>query len=156
MKEDKNNSLYSLFKEVIKEHFIRREKLLSGIKLYRGQAPVLLLLQEKEGLIQKDIVRELKIKPSTVTLILRRMERRGLIRKEKDKEDKRYSRIYLTNEGKKFISNLREVFNILEKECFMNFSEDEKELLKNFLKRIRDNLRKLNENSGGSKKCAGC
>lgn len=42
------NSIYGLFKELIREHFIRREKLLSDLKLFRGQAPVLLLLSEKE------------------------------------------------------------------------------------------------------------
>ncbi|MCX7942277.1 MAG: MarR family transcriptional regulator [Dictyoglomaceae bacterium] len=156
MKEDKNNSLYSLFKEVIKEHFIRREKLLSGIKLYRGQAPVLLLLQEKEGLTQKDIVKQLKIKPSTVTLILRRMEKRGLIKRKRDEEDKRFTRIYLTREGKKFISKLKEVFDILEEECFIGFSEEEKNILKDFFKRIRDNLRNLNEENGGNKECGSC
>lgn len=150
-----NNSLYFLFKDVIKEHFIRREKLLSGIKFYRGQAPVLLLLEESKGLTQKDIVKELKLKPSTVTLILRRMEKRGLIKKEKDEGDKRFSRIYITEEGRKFIDKLREVFKILEEECFMGFSEEEKDLLREFFKRIRDNLRKLNEEGGGSKKCGG-
>lgn len=152
MFKNNNDSLYSLFKEVIKEHFIRREKLLSGIRLYRGQAPVLLLLEEKEGLTQKDIVKKLKIKPSTVTLILRRMEKRGLIKREKDSIDKRFSRIYLTKEGRKLIIKLKEVFNILEKECFMEFSEEEKDILKKLFKKMRENLRKLNEEEEG-KKC---
>ncbi len=151
-----NSSLYFLFKDVIKEHFIRREKLLSGIKFYRGQAPVLLLLEEGRGLTQRDIVKQLKLKPSTVTLILRRMEKRGLIRKEKDEKDKRFSRIYITEEGKKFVDKLKEVFEILERDCFMGFSEEEKDLLREFFKRIRDNLRKLNEESGVSKKCGSC
>jgi len=141
----KEETLYGLFKDVIKEHFRRREKLLSGLKLYRGQAPVLLLLSERNGLTQKEIAEGLKIKPSTVTLILRRMRKRGLISSVRDERDKRYTKIYLTEEGKKFICKLKRVFNQLEEECFKDFSEEEKKLLMDFFRRIRDNLRRLNE-----------
>jgi len=71
--EKKN--IYEIFKEVIREHFIRREKLLSGLKLYRGQAPILLLLSERDGLTQKEIVENMKIKPSTVAIMIRRMKK---------------------------------------------------------------------------------
>jgi DNA-binding MarR family transcriptional regulator len=141
----KEETLYGLFKDVIKEHFRRREKLLSDLKLYRGQAPVLLLLSERNGLTQKEIAEELKIKPSTVTLILRRMKKRGLISSVRDERDKRYTKIYLTEEGKKFICKLKRVFKQLEEECFKDFSEEEKKLLMDFFRRIRDNLRRLNE-----------
>uniref|UniRef100_A0A7C3SNG1 MarR family transcriptional regulator n=1 Tax=Dictyoglomus turgidum TaxID=513050 RepID=A0A7C3SNG1_9BACT len=141
----KEETLYGLFKDVIKEHFRRREKLLSDLKLYRGQAPVLLLLSERNGLTQKEIAEELKIKPSTVTLILRRMRKRGLISSVRDERDKRYTKIYLTEEGKKFICKLKRVFKQLEEECFKDFSEEEKKLLIDFFRRIRDNLRRLNE-----------
>jgi DNA-binding MarR family transcriptional regulator len=141
----KEETLYGLFKDVIKEHFRRREKLLSGLKLYRGQAPVLLLLSERNGLTQREIAEELKIKPSTVTLILRRMRKRGLISSVRDERDKRYTKIYLTEEGKKFICKLKRVFKQLEEECFKDFSEEEKKLLMDFFRRIRDNLRRLNE-----------
>jgi DNA-binding MarR family transcriptional regulator len=141
----KEETLYGLFKDVIKEHFRRREKLLSDLKLYRGQAPVLLLLSERNGLTQKEIAEELKIKPSTVTLILRRMKKRGLISSVRDERDKRYTKIYLTEEGKKFICKLKRVFKQLEEECFKDFSEEEKKLLIDFFRRIRDNLRRLNE-----------
>jgi len=141
----KEETLYGLFKDVIKEHFRRREKLLSDLKLYRGQAPVLLLLSERNGLTQKEIAEELKIKPSTVTLILRRMKKRGLISSVRDERDKRYTKIYLTEEGKKFICKLKRVFKQLEEECFKDFSEEEKKLLMDFFRRIRYNLRRLNE-----------
>jgi len=141
----KEETLYGLFKDVIKEHFRRREKLLSDLKLYRGQAPVLLLLSERNGLTQREIAEELKIKPSTVTLILRRMRKRGLISSVRDERDKRYTKIYLTEEGKKFICKLKRVFKQLEEECFKDFSEEEKKLLMDFFRRIRDNLRRLNE-----------
>jgi DNA-binding MarR family transcriptional regulator len=141
----KEETLYGLFKDVIKEHFRRREKLLSDLKLYRGQAPVLLLLSERNGLTQKEIAEELKIKPSTVTLILRRMRKRGLISSVRDERDKRYTKIYLTEEGKKFICKLKRVFKQLEEECFKDFSEEEKKLLMDFFRRIRYNLRRLNE-----------
>jgi len=145
---EKNNSLYGIFKEVIREHFIRREKLLSGLKLYRGQAPMLLLLSEKDGLTQKEIAEEMKIKPSTVAIMVRRMRKRGLVITQRDEKDRRFSKVYLTDEGRKFICKLKKIFKQLEEECFSNFSEEEREILKNYLERIRDNLKKFNEEKG--------
>ncbi|MEN3011290.1 MarR family transcriptional regulator [Dictyoglomus thermophilum] len=145
---EKNNSLYGIFKEVIREHFIRREKLLSGLKLYRGQAPMLLLLSEKDGLTQKEIAEKMKIKPSTVAIMVRRMRKRGLVITQRDEKDRRFSKVYLTDEGRKFICKLKKIFKQLEEECFSNFSEEEREILKNYLERIRDNLKKFNEEKG--------
>jgi DNA-binding MarR family transcriptional regulator len=102
-------------------------------------------LGEKDGLTQREIVEEIKIKPSTVTLILKRMEKRGLILKKKDEKDRRYSRIYLTDSGRKILCNLKKVFDKLEEECFSGFSDKEKEILRNFFIRIRDNLRSINK-----------
>ncbi|MGC9002045.1 MAG: MarR family winged helix-turn-helix transcriptional regulator [Dictyoglomus sp.] len=141
--EKKN--IYEIFKEVIREHFIRREKLLSGLKLYRGQAPILLLLSERDGLTQKEIVENMKIKPSTVAIMIRRMKKRGLVITKRDEKDKRFSKVYLTDEGRKFICELKKTYKQLEEECFGNFTEEERETLKNYLERIRDNLRILNE-----------
>ncbi|ACK41925.1 MULTISPECIES: MarR family winged helix-turn-helix transcriptional regulator [Dictyoglomus] len=144
--EKKN--IYEIFKEVIREHFIRREKLLSGLKLYRGQAPILLLLSERDGLTQKEIVENMKIKPSTVAIMIRRMKKRGLVITKRDEKDKRFSKVYLTDEGRKFICKLKKTYKQLEEECFGNFTEEERETLKNYLERIRDNLRILNEEKG--------
>lgn len=138
------NSIYGLFKELIREHFIRREKLLSDLKLFRGQAPVLLLLSEKEGITQKEIAEKLKIKPSTVTLIIRRMKRRGLILTVKDTQDKRFTKIYLSDEGKKLICRLKKVFKQLETEMFKNFEEEDLKKLENYFQKIISNLREVN------------
>lgn len=139
------NSIYGIFKELIREHFIRREKLLSDLKLFRGQAPVLLLLNEREGLTQKEIAEALRIKPSTVTLIIRRMKKRGLIFTMKNDKDKRFTKIYLSEEGKKIICKLKKAFQQLEKEMFKDFSEKEIEILKAYFKRIINNLREINQ-----------
>lgn len=139
------DSIYGLFKELIREHFIRREKLLSDLKLFRGQAPVLLLLSEKEGLTQKEIAENLKIKPSTVTLIIRRMKKRGLIWTAKDAQDKRFTKIYLSEEGKKIICRLKKVFKQLEAEMFGDFTKEDLERLEDYFNRIISNLREVNK-----------
>lgn len=138
-------SIYGLFKELIREHFIRREKLLSDLKLFRGQAPVLLILSEKEGLTQKEIAESLKIKPSTVTLIIRRMKKRGLIWTAKDNQDKRFTKIYLSEEGKKIICRLKKVFKQLETEMFRDFTKEDLEKLEDYFKKIISNLREVNK-----------
>ncbi|PMQ01243.1 MAG: transcriptional regulator [Dictyoglomus sp. NZ13-RE01] len=144
--------LYSLFKDVLREHFIRREMLLGKVKLFRGQAPVLLLLSERDGITQKEIAYELKIKPSTLNLILRRLEKRGYIVKRRDEKDKRFTKIYITEEGKNLVCKLKSIFETLSQDCFGILNEEERRFLEEVFIKIRENLRRLNE-EGDGKKC---
>ena len=42
------------------------------------------------------------IKPATVNVMIKRMEKSGFLRKEQDVQDLRISRIFITDKGKRF------------------------------------------------------
>tara|TARA_R110002020_G_scaffold57582_18_gene158344 strand:+ start:1956 stop:2393 length:438 start_codon:yes stop_codon:yes gene_type:complete len=65
--------------------------------LTTGAFPALLELWEREGLTQKQLVERLDIEQATMANTLSRMERDGLIRREKDPSDGRVQRVYLTD-----------------------------------------------------------
>ena len=65
--------------------------------LTTGAFPALLELWEREGLTQKQLVERLDIEQATMANTLARMERDGLIRREKDPSDGRVQRVYLTD-----------------------------------------------------------
>lgn len=137
-------SLHSLLWQVIRQHFIRHHHLLSKIGLHKGQPPILGMLWEKDGLTQKEIAEKLRLKPSTVTAVLKRMEKAGLLTREPDPKDMRVSRVYLTKKGRDLKKDVERIMKTLEEECFAGFTLEEKVLLRRFFIQIRDNLRKVN------------
>jgi DNA-binding MarR family transcriptional regulator len=66
------------------------------IGAWPGQIPLLLWLLEEDGIIQKDLVERSNMEQSTVAEHLDRMERDGLVYRERGRDDKRKYRFYLT------------------------------------------------------------
>lgn len=64
-----------------------------------GQWPLLLFLWEEDGLTQKELSRRVQIEEPTATRTLARMERDGLVRRERGRRDRRESRVFLTEKG---------------------------------------------------------
>lgn len=73
---------------------------LQALGLRLGAFPALLLLWERDGLTQRDLVRELDIEQPTMAATLTRMERDGLILRTPDEADGRVQRIRLTARGR--------------------------------------------------------
>ena len=65
-----------------------------------GQFPALLFLWEEEGITQSELCRLIQVEQPTMANTLKRMERDGLIERKPDPEDKRRSRIFLTERAK--------------------------------------------------------
>ena len=63
------------------------------------QFAVLLSVHQNPGVSQTDLVRMTGIDRSTLTEILRRLGRRGLIRRERQAEDRRTNALHLTADG---------------------------------------------------------
>ena len=134
------DSLYYNFLEVIRFHYYRTHVLLEEIGVYPGQPPMLFILNQEDGQSQKELANKLKIKPSTITVMLKRMEKANLIVRKKDDKDQRISRVYLTEKGKKVCEDTIEVVKQIERECFKDFTEEEKETLKSLFLKMKNNL----------------
>ncbi|QQY78842.1 MarR family transcriptional regulator [Keratinibaculum paraultunense] len=134
------DSLYYNFLEVIRFHYYRTHVLLEEIGVYPGQPPMLFILNQEDGLSQKELANKLKIKPSTITVMLKRMEKANLIVRKKDDKDQRVSRVYLTEKGKKVCEDTIKVVKQIERECFKDFTEEEKETLKSLFLKMKNNI----------------
>ena len=121
-------------------HHLRAHQLLEALGLYRGQPPVLFELWEREGLTQAELAERLHITPATMTRMLQRMEKSGFICRKPDETDQRVTRVYLTDSGRAVRAQLEKVWAQMEAETFAGFSEDERPVLRSWLKRIRANL----------------
>jgi DNA-binding MarR family transcriptional regulator len=79
------------------------------------------------------------VKPATITVTLRRMEKSGLLERKSDTKDLRKSKVYITEKGKELHSKVEDITKSIEKDCFIGFTQEEKILLRRFLIQMRDN-----------------
>ena len=121
-------------------HYARVHERLEKIGLYRGQPPMLHALWEQEGLTHTELAAHLQISPATTTKMIQRMEKAGFIRRRPDPQDQRLSRVYLTESGRAVRSEVEAIWSDIEAETFAGFSTEEKESLRNFYRRIQNNL----------------
>lgn len=94
----------------------------------------------KDGVLQRDLEKVLGTRRSSVTSLLQNMEKNGLIRRLESASDARQKRIFLTPAGAACDEELRRYIESLDDEMMAGFDDHEKELLKDFLARMAQNL----------------
>jgi DNA-binding MarR family transcriptional regulator len=92
---------------------------------YREQSRFLRLIQEHDGIIQRDLAEEMDVRPSSMTEMLARMEALGLIRRVQDEKDQRAVHIYLTDAGRAMAGESAGTTEALVSEMFKNMTEEE-------------------------------
>ncbi|MDO4473340.1 MAG: MarR family transcriptional regulator [Eubacteriales bacterium] len=134
------NTLDSWVIRLIHAYGARNHKRFRGFGLHPGQIPVFGLLSDREGLSLREIADILHIKPPTVTVSVKRLEKSGFICKRADEKDQRISRIYMTEAGKNLQQEIRQAVEENERILTNGFSVEEQEQLKQFLGRMTENL----------------
>lgn len=105
-----------------------------------GQPPVLMTLKMHNGCTQKELCQFIAIKPATLTDILQRMEKGGLIYRKADGKDQRALRVYLMEKGQRLLQEAIQIGERMEEECFRNFTPEERVQFLSFMDRIIQNL----------------
>ena len=77
---------------------------------------------------------------STTTVLVRKLEKEGLLEIAPDPMDKRSKSVQLTQKGQKYNETTAEISRELLTTFFKGFSEEEKEDFFNYLKRIEGNF----------------
>jgi len=97
---------------------------------------VLLSLWNEDGLKANELGKRAGLEPSTMTGLLDRMERDGLVKRKPDPNDRRAHRIHLTKEGVAAeVSATKVVSDTLEK-VFNTISEEDIETTKNVFRTV--------------------
>lgn len=100
---------------------------------------VLMLLWEKDNLVVSEITDRLRLETNTVTPLLQRMEKQGLIVRQKSMADCRQRIVSLTGEGHRLEEEIKEVPNCLANSVVKNgMSVDELRTLANLLDKFVD------------------
>lgn len=97
------------------------------------------LTQEENGMTQGDLSKWLLRNLNTISVLISKMEKEGLVKKTKNKEDGR-ARVTLTRKGSEVWDD------VSERAIFLTFSvlsEEEKKQLKALLKKLRTEARNI-------------
>ncbi len=113
---------------------------LSQLDIHVGQEVFLLHLGEQEGASQCELAVSLCVQQATVTRMLSRLDKVGLIDRCKDMADQRISRVYLTAQGRSRLCAITQIWCEIETEMLANLTLEEKILLRRLLIQVYDNL----------------
>lgn len=139
---DYNEPLLSMMNRLVNLHRKHVHHLLrkQDIDVYPGQPPLLEALSKHNGQSQQELADKLCIKPATLSVMLQRMEKSGLIQRSSDNKDQRISRVYLTEAGQLAHREVEKALEQIEYHCFSGFTPEEKQILHKLLLRVYHHL----------------
>ena len=121
-------------------HAKRADQFMSEMGIYRGQAILLLILSDHDGITHSEIAEKLDISPAAASKVIKRLEKLKYLKRQSDELDERVSHLYMQEEGRLMLSKIIGVFKKLEEISFTGFSEEEKNTFTEMLLRIQGNL----------------
>ena len=101
---------------------------------------VLCCLWEQDGLATSDLGERLCQVGGTLTGVIDRMEERGLVRRERDRHDRRIWRIWLTDAGQQLEQVLPPLAMKVREQALQGLSEAEQQQLSGWVDQIIGNL----------------
>jgi DNA-binding MarR family transcriptional regulator len=110
--------------------------------LHLGQDLLLGELWERDGRSQSELIARLHVEPPTMTKMLQRMERAGLLRRQRGRDGGRVWRVYLTDRGRALERPVREIRAEVERRLLAGLSAEERAALPPLLERLTANLQR--------------
>ena len=129
-----------LLARACKAHRGRVGTALGEIGLHVGQEMVLSQLWRQDGLTPSELAGALGVEPPTVTNMLSRMQRAGLLERCRDPEDARCTRVVLTQKGRELRRPVEHRWATVEERTLAGITAEEEALLRRLLARVQSNL----------------
>ena len=125
------------------DHRVKRmgdENLLRhGLTVEGGRLLHNLFRSGDEGITQKELSERLDIRGSSVTSLIQRLERDGLIGRSRG-EDARNKKVFLTEKGRALDRELGEFLTSVDDRVFGNFTEEEKNTFSALIEKATANI----------------
>lgn len=120
-----------------------KDKMIEALRefdLHLLQARVMMALARQGTVSQVDLANGLHIRPATVSNVVKKLERKGLITRRPSKNDDRSLRVSLTRKGHEATVHIREVFDRIDAEVVSIIPKKDVKRTQLFLKMVRDEL----------------
>ncbi|WP_080952101.1 MarR family winged helix-turn-helix transcriptional regulator [Pseudomonas putida] len=112
-------------------------KQLEDIHLSTSQFYTLLLIYQYDGVCQAEVARLLDINPSQLVPLIQNMEKRGLIRKTQEQEDKRLYHLHISAAGASLIERSLPLVKACELFVTSALSDEERQSLLRLMQEIK-------------------
>jgi len=110
-----------------------------------AQAGCLRVLSAQDGISQRGLARMLFLAPPSVTTMLQRMEKAGIVERRPDPADQRLTRVFLTDAGRALSEQVHARFTTYLTRMFDGFEPAELAEIERLLGRMADNITKAVE-----------
>lgn len=105
-----------------------------------GQAMMLRELAHNDGIAQRDLAERMHVARPTVTVMLQKMERAGLVERRPDEDDQRVTRVHVTEAGRALQLTMRSSFAVIVEAAMGSLTEAEQAELERLLGILGDNF----------------
>ncbi len=119
--------------------FVAKE--LEDIGMRASYRHVLKPLMEQDGMTQLELVNITKLKAPTISITLRNMEREGIVRREKNDNDRRETHVFITDKGREMHAKVLEAFDKAEAVMLAGISKKELESIGKLMEKMTENLK---------------
>jgi DNA-binding MarR family transcriptional regulator len=134
------DTLNRAIRQLTLRHRARAAELLAPLGLHTGQEVLLLELDRNGPMIQARLGEALGCEPPTVTLMSRRLEASGHVRRTPATSDKRASVVELTDRGRDLVGRIKEQWQALAEETVNGLPDRTVSSLPRLLTRLTDNV----------------
>ncbi len=139
--KDKFSSFQIQIHTMLRFYHTRLHQIAQEMDLSVGQPLVLIVLSSRESCTQSELCSFAHVKPASMTVLLQRMEKSGLIYRKQDPNDMRSMRVHISEKGMAKNDELKAARKKMEEECLSGFSESEKIQFIAYMERINQNLK---------------
>ncbi|MBQ1354901.1 MAG: MarR family transcriptional regulator [Solobacterium sp.] len=101
-----------------------------------GYGRMMAVIYRRSGATQSELAEELGVRPQSLTRALARLEQEGLIVRKKTEDNRRNTRVWITEAGTAMHRRMRAGRQAWADRIFSGFSAEEKEALAGYLERI--------------------
>lgn len=103
-----------------------------------------------QDIYQKDLEKAFHMAPSSITAMVKSLEKSGLIRRESVEKDARLKRIVMTEAGEKFHKKTIEHFDILEKMALRDIPQEDVDKFFDVIIQINKNVKQYEKEVKGA------
>lgn len=134
-----DKELLNLFTDMVRAHTAYMDRQLSALGLSNGQGGVISVLGRYGSLTQNELAKFRQVTPATISIMLDRMERDGLVVRFTAKDNSRANNIRLTERGAEIFAKLDAFMSGEPEVVFSGLTEEEKVLAAEIFRKITEN-----------------
>ena len=129
-----------ILRKIIQRQYHIIEIRLAKYNLVKGQAELLLLIKDNDGMTQNELANILGIKDSSMSVRLNKLEKNGYILREIDDQNLKKKKIYITQSGKIASTQCRRILREIDEQLWNGFTKKEIKEMKKYFGKMQKNM----------------